>query len=407
MFLITNYRKAILFISVFVINLSFFKFPILGSIWDFIAFIAIVLFIIQNDGIKIISHPLFKCMILPFLSVCISMHSFSIRYITETIVIYILPIVLFYSIKTERDIRFYVKCMIALLIMSILYCFYEEYTQTNPIMEWCYQHQEKFTWMTHRSINVQERFGFKRSQSFYAGEAAFASVCIYYWFIILMIRKSNWRVIKRPLQFSLLIILPFCVLLTGTRSAYIAFIIVAMSLISWNTFKNNKLLYITFACVIVLLIPYFNIIYDSIINSNNYEIGSSAEMREGQWDIAKSYMTKNLWFGNGLGYHAELLKSNVPGIYGLEGMWLPIMINRGLFGVISVTAGYIITLIYLIKKKQYSLIWVLVSFLTFKTITTVAGVEQTYYLYIIVFLIRFYDIKKEDTTYKSAFSSLE
>lgn len=393
-FLFVDYRKAVIFVAVFAINLGFFKFSILGSIWDFIAFVAIIIFIVQYDGLKILKHPLSWCLVLPFISVCLSMRDFTPRYILEVITQYIFPVVLFYAIKSEKHIHFYVNCMVVLLTMSVLYCFYEEITNSNPIMEWCYRHNESFAWMTSRIQDIRMRFGFKRSLSFFCGEAAFAAVCIYYWYILLMLRNNKELYID-SLVTTLLFVLPFCVLLTGTRSAIIAFTIISMSLLSWKSVKNNKILYLIFICAVVLLTPYLSQIYDAIFNSNQYAIGSSEDMREGQWEIAMFYMSKNLWFGNGLGFHTQLLESNISGIYGLEGMWLPIMINRGLFGVISVMAGYVIALIYLIVQKQYSLIWVVLSFLAFKTVTTVVGVEQTYYLLIVVFLLRYYDVREK------------
>lgn len=393
-FLFINYKKAVVFLAVFAINIGFFQFPTLGTVWNFAAFIAILLFFVRDDGLKIFKHPLCWCLVLPLLSTVFSMPNFAVTYILKTIIPYVFPIILYYTLKKMIDIHFYMKWMTVFLMTAVAYCFFEEITRTNPIMEWCYNHQENFTWMTSRIANMEMRFGFKRAQSFFSGEAAFATVCIYYWFVILKLRNYQEKKNNRILLF-LLITLPLCILFTGTRSAFIAFGIISMSLLSWDSVKTNKTIYILSAFLIIYFSPFFTQIYDSILYSNDSGIGSSEDMREGQWEIAMFYMAKNLWTGNGLGYHGFLLNSDMSGIFGLEGMWLPIMIDQGILGVLSVISGYVITSAYLIWKKQYSLIFVLLSFLAFKTMTTVVGVEQTYYLFIVVFLIRYKELSEE------------
>ena len=113
-----------------------------------------------------------------------------------------------------------------------------------------------------------------------------------------------------------------------------------------------------------------------------------------QWEVAIYYMNQNYWLGNGIGFCSSLLEADEAGLVGAEGMWLPIMMDRGMFGVISVLMGYVITAIYLYRRKLFTIMWVLLSFLVLKTLTTVVGVEPTYYLLIIVFLIRYNEIMK-------------
>lgn len=389
-FLIVDYKRFVIFLAVFAINLSFFSFSIAGSIFNFMALVAIPIFFITNDWKKIITHPLILCGILPLISVCISMPQFTIRNVIVVIAQYVFPVILYYMLQSKKDIAYYIKCMKYLLVLAVLYCFYEEMTQTNPIMKWCSQHPEQFQWMTSRAEQLSLRFSVKRALSFFPGEAAFATVCIYYWFIIISLKNNKEMLIDKTL-YVMMMALPICVLLTGTRSAIIALLVASLGFISLNSIKNNKFYVVLVISGIILFFPYLTLIYDGFVYSDEVS-GSSYEMRQGQWEIAMYYMAQNFWLGNGVGYCSSLLNANEAGLFGAEGMWLPIMIDRGMFGVISVAMAYLLAGIYLVKRKQYSELWVLASFWVFKTITTVAGVEQSYYLLIVVFLVRYKEI---------------
>lgn len=49
------------------------------------------------------------------------------------------------------------------MIVATLYCFVEESISANPIMHWCENNTDSFTWLIDRK---EFRFGVKRAQSF-------------------------------------------------------------------------------------------------------------------------------------------------------------------------------------------------------------------------------------------------
>lgn len=165
--------------------------------------------------------------------------------------------------------------------------------------------------------------------------------------------------------------------------------------VSLKSIERNLVIIGVGVIAVFFALPYINQIVDSILYSNDVALGSSRDMRQTQWDIALFYMSKSLVLGNGVGFTGSQLIGNEEGLYGAEGMWLPIMMDRGILGVVSVLSAYVITIIVLIKKKMYAIVWVAVSFLVFKTITTVVGVGEGYYLLIIAFLMRLKDLEKE------------
>ncbi len=391
-FLFVNYKKAVIVLAVFSINIHFFKLSIIGTVYNFLVLVAIVLFLSGKDIKKLLSHPLLLCVVLPLISVYLSMPQFHIRHILVVIAQYVFPVVLYYNIRNQKDISFYINCLKYLAVCAVVYAFYEEVTLENPIMQWCSKHQDQFQWMTSKINTSFMRYGFRRAISFFAGVGAFGAFCIYYWFVIVYMKNKKDKLIDSILN-MMMILLPICVLLTGTRSAFIALLIASIAFVSWKTIRNNKFLVFSIIVMSIMAYPYVMQIVDSIFESDSVS-GSTYDERNIQWEVAIYYMNQNYWLGNGIGFCSSLLEADEAGLVGAEGMWLPIMMDRGMFGVISVLMGYVITAIYLYRRKLFTIMWVLLSFLVLKTLTTVVGVEPTYYLLIIVFLIRYNEIMK-------------
>lgn len=392
-----DFRKGVMIIALFSVTLNFFTFPpkALQTVYLASAFCA-VLMGCYYYRLRIVRHPLFWCVLLPLVSLNATMffhRKFSLGYNLTAIIQYVFPVVLYYAIKKKSDIEFYLKCMSGYLLVIVLYCFFEEIIRYNPVMAWCSQHSENFQWVTKRAGEASFRFGFKRSQSLFSGEAAFAVVCIYYLFILLYLRVNSLRKLT-TMQMFLIFATPVCVLFTGTRSAILALGVAMISFVSFKSFNRNFIIICVGVFATLFALPYINQIIDSMLHSNEAAMGSSQDMRQTQWDIALYYMSKSLVLGNGVGFTGSQLIGNEEGLFGAEGMWLPIMMDRGILGVVSVLSAYVISIFVLIKKKMYAIVWVAVSFLAFKTITTVVGVGEGYYLLIIAFLMRLKDLEK-------------
>lgn len=205
--------------------------------------------------------------------------------------------------------------------------------------------------------------------------------------------KVKWRKL-------LILFLPLCVFLTGTRSIILCFLLAVMTLLTPSTIRKYRTTFILTAIILcVFLSSYFISIYDSIFVDTEIG-GSSSDMREGQWEIAFYYMMNDFWVGNGFTFTSSLLNNDEAGLFGAEGMWLPIIMDRGMIGVISVALAFIIGLSEIIKRKYYRLIWLWVSFLVLKTITTGVGIEPTYYAVILVVLFRYNEFKKLENLHK-------
>ena len=233
----------------------------------------------------------------------------------------------------------FVKYSTFLLILATSYCIFEESISANPIMHWCESNVDSFTWLVDRT---EFRFGVKRAQSFFADVVPFGMSCAYVFIVFFILMSDKASIMQIKIRKILMLVLPLCVFLTGTRSVIMCFLVACFSLLTPQTIKKYRYPMIIVALILILFMgSYFSSVYDSIFVDSTELEGSSSDMREGQWDIAFFYMAQNFWTGNGIHFTGDLLNSGgEEGLFGAEGMWLPVMMDRGMIGVICTLSAF-------------------------------------------------------------------
>lgn len=119
--------------------------------------------------------------------------------------------------------------------------------------------------------------------------------------------------------------------------------------------------------------------------------GSTTELRMIQYAIAlKFFLTSPIW-GMGMDFDAFAEDSD---IMGSESVWLPLMINNGIIGVLS----YAIFYWYLLKVSVNSpgkvfLIIISTGWILMRTVTSLIGVTDALFLTIYFCIYRYYDLK--------------
>lgn len=321
-------------------------------------------------------------------SITKNVHGFHSKQYLVLIARYVFPCILYCVLNCRERVSLYVKYASTFLLLAVAYCFIEESISANPIMHWCENNQSSFTWLIDRT---ESRFGVKRAQSFFADVVPFGISAAYTFILLFIFQRDRNQIMQKKWRRILLVLLPICVFMTGTRSVIMCFLLASVSLLTVTTIKRYRFQLLIFALFIALFMgSYLGSIYDSIFVDSAELGGSSSDMREGQWDIAFFYMAQDFWVGNGIGFTGNLLaQGGVAGLFGAEGMWLPIMMDTGMLGVIGVFISFIIGLMSILYRKKYNLIWIWASFLLLKTITTGVGVEPTYYEVILVVLFRY------------------
>ncbi len=392
-----NYKEGVMVISVLAPWLFMWKFPAGHTINLFTALscVAILLLLtrlINTQPSRFKYFPFKLAVIPPFVSLIIT--SIFIRFklvpLLENASYYIFPFALFYVIQKPDDLNRYLKYLSIFLLLIVGYTFYEEVTVSNPIMNWCVNHSQHFGWISNATVI---RFGMKRAQSFLVYCSALGGLCNYSFFIIAYLRSKRYKYTNTPIFTFLLYALPICTFLTGTRSVIVSFFIICISFVTIQAIKRYKfVLLIVVPISILLLLPYFSLIGNSIIASDDdaNRTGSSMEMREAQLTIATYYMEKapSPWYGNGFDY-TDKVKQLEWELYGAESIWFPRMIEQGYIGVICLAITFAIMLLLLYKHKMYACLWVMLSFIFGKTVSIMLGIEEGYYLLIFVIIYRF------------------
>lgn len=391
-----SYSKATILVAALACLLSVFKDPlnIVGSLYLTLSLVALVIGVFKYG--KQLQHAPFLWCIVPVLIsyVCtMSVHGFYPKQFFLILAQYCFPCILYCIINNQERIDRFVKYTSGLLLFAIAYSIVEESISANPIMHWCENNMDSFTWLIDRT---EFRFGVKRAQSFFADVAAFGMSCAYGFIVLFTLMRDNAKVMQIRWRKTLTLLLPIFVFFTGTRSIIMCFLVASASLLTPQTIKKYRFPLFVLALILVLFMGnYFSSIYDSIFVDSTELGGSSSDMREGQWEIAFFYMAQDFWFGNGLFFTGNLLNSGgEAGLFGAEGMWLPIMMDRGMIGVICTLAAFIIGLFVIIRERQYKQIWIWISFLLMKTLTTGVGIEVTYYEVIFIVLLRYSEFQK-------------
>lgn len=278
----------------------------------------------------------------------------------------------------HRYIALFFKASIIFAILLCTYAIYEIISRTNPlVVTFADLGLYNSSW-----YSTEIRFGLKRAQSFLMMHTSLGGVCIALFsmlFVALKFRKLNNLKVK-----VLLLLLFFVAFATGSRSAILA---IAISLCLYFSEINTKQLggLVIVAGIFLIFQSYFDTIISSFQDTEAVQ-GSNSDMREGQFDIAFASLLNHFWLGNGLTYtfsDSFFTKE----LFGAESLWLPIIIEQGVWGCITVAIFFIQCFVYCLKQNKKYLCFFVLAMLVLFSMTSVPQFNFTYvfiYLYVMV-----------------------
>ncbi len=291
---------------------------------------------------------------------------------------FIYPIVLFKVIKTKKDLKEYLMVLFSFFFVVGVYTIIEAVTHYNPYSNFVqtYDLGEGY----YGGYTDKIRFGIRRCNSLFAFCSTLGMLSAFTFFIVLYLKLRKIE-INSILENLLLVLMPLCVVLTGTRSQYIVFCVALFPFFFWYkayrsvTFKLSVI--VGFICIIAFS-AFWGDVLDSIFNSNDSS-GSSADMREGQFEISLFYMKKSFIWGFGKGYIQKYVIPYNPALYGAESIWFRQMIDYGIVGCVTYLAMCLCSLIWIYRyDKRFA--FIPLAFLVGKSISIVIGVEVSYLL---------------------------
>lgn len=379
--LFLNYRQTIIFIVVFYTLISAF------SLWGqdlstFVITLAVILFPFNfGKNIYYINKFPFKT---PFLllaiSVCIST-ILAIEHHYPTMIVYIIKQILLiviawlvYMSSPQYILRLFVKFAYIFGVIVAVYSLFETITGYNPYIELV----NSLRIYTETSIITEVRFGIKRSQGLFDVHVTNACVALSMLLIIYYAHKNF--LLKSKTKLLILLLLVLTVFFSGARSAMVGFVVALPCFIENKYVRPHYI--ILFILIFLLLVDttYFTDVYNSIVYSNEVAIGSSQDMRNNQFGLAMYFMNQSPIFGHGIGFTSEVKNFSME-ILGAESLWLPVMIEQGLFGCVCYLLLFISSIWYFYRIRQIKLCFYILSFWIFNTMSSIHNCYPTYILF--------------------------
>lgn len=235
---------------------------------------------------------------------------------------------------------------------------------------------------TNNTIITEVRFGIKRTQTFFSMHETNAGFS--YLLIVLLCfincKKKSFERKKGYIVISLLVLNVFA---SGSRAAIIGISVLSLAFLKRKSIKVLLLLSPILLLLVVLFFQdYVTNIIDSITNTSQVD-GSNAEMRSEQFNIALYYLLRSPWIGNGIAYTWTYVTVYDQNIFGAESLWLPVMIDQGVLGIISYIFFFLYSLYYCIKARVSSLCFFVVGFVVFNSLSSIPNISFTYVFVVI------------------------
>lgn len=290
------------------------------------------------------------------------------------------PFVVWKMIGSKKDLHKYLQYLFLFFSIVFGYAFieliggyniYSEWANNNGIIQGILGGEES-----------GERFGLLRCNSILPYSSTLGMTSAFIFYTLAVLRINNINILQRNFENLLMAVSPFMVFLSGTRSQMVVFAILALSLTFNKKFWKSPLkkYLIVGACLCVLLAgSYLLVIADSIIHSDDAQMGSSSEMRMNQLEICLLYWAKSPIWGNGKNYIWDYVRPYHPDLYGAESQWFQLLVDYGLIGCITYLLIAIGVGLFL-RKFNWTYIAVPFAFIVGKTLSIVIGIEISFLL---------------------------
>lgn len=305
-------------------------------------------------------------------------------------------------LKDKKDYIFLIKGITIVFLLTSVYGIFEATTHTNPIMDYITSiagdNDDK---IVNWSYTTEEGRGYRIRSIFIHAIGAGMNWSLFFLIVFYLFTSYNKSI---KLKYKYLIIVTVvsivCLFFTNSRGPLIFSMIGILPLINFKNKKNITLILLGFATFFIVFYQkdeIFTNIYSIFSKSVQEEVGgSNLDMRLEQLDASLRIMKEYPLFGIGLkGLNYYFNQYLVSQLLGLESIWFWVLVQQGIFGVIT-TLYLIYSLVYKlgIKAKNYYVLFLSLAYFITYSMTSVPGFSL-YLLYVFIFM--FIKIKKWNT----------
>lgn len=273
----------------------------------------------------------------------------------------------FYACKNIKNIEIVVKIsLIGLLVMTIfgVYNYVTKSSYYVGALMSTYNTSSMFDGNMDFSAMYKDGFRFRVNSTF-MNPFDYGFMCIV--LALLYSYAYLYKIIKKKLYYIALFACLFGIFTCGSRTVILTGMIAAVVYLL-SAFNLGKTLKVSFLAVLLSLfayqtIPYVNQKVDfalSALDKNSKEEGSSVEGRTEQYAAVLYHIQDDLLFGKGYMYFTIDLgwgkgKAYVVDrdLFGLEGVAMNYLLERGIVGYLFYLIFYIMLVVYLFKHRRY------------------------------------------------------
>lgn len=335
---------------------------------------------------RFILIPTLIASFLYIISSCVgSIHSYG-KNIVNIAAWFYYPYIIWHLMSTRKDVEYYGRIIFGFYLIVVGYALLELLLGQNIYSKWA--DEAGIISGELGGLEVGQRFGLLRCNSILPYCSALGMTCSLV-FTILIILKREGR--KYLCDNILMLMLPFCVLLSGTRSQFVVFVMCLLALFLNKDYRKTKSL--RFLLVVgVLGSLVFSAVLAEIVNSILYSNsssagGSSLEIRLVQLSITESYWQQAPWFGHGRNYTWDVAIPDNPSLLGAESIVFTQLIDHGIFGLFSYCLIGICLAVWCYRYSK-PLSMLPIAFMVGKTMSTVVGVEYNIPIILCIFVVK-------------------
>lgn len=304
--------------------------------------------------------------------------------VENTLILYIFYCL--YKQRPEKVFKTFIHTSFIFGLITCVYCLFEGILHINPYIDFMNNIG------VYDSNNYTEvRHGIKRVQAFYSIYTSIAGLALYLIPLFISYVKSKRNIWK--INYILYIFLLFTMLFfSGMRTGIVCIAICLLTFVNKQIFtlKNILICILLYLCISLAFHDYINSFLDSMIHTDQVD-GSTESGREKQWTIAfLSFVESPIW-GHGYGYTFTDLINIYPQIKGADSLWIILMIEQGIIGVISYII-FFISLFTFTYKNYPKLCFFIAGILCSQTIASITSFNITHSFFYVLIMIHLNNI---------------
>ena len=332
---------------------------------------------------KIGKYPFLLCTVLSVSTAIVSTYFSSDPHIPVTILEslehYTLPFLFFIAMRNVKTRQFFINALVLFSLLMGFYVVLELASQSHPIPNY-FISLGSSTNNLEELIGVGDRYGIMRCIGTFQNGSGLAAFGLYTaGFLLLFISGKKYLYKNQQLLYAAVGSCCFCIFVSGFRSGItLILIVIAFRYMSMLKNPSNILFMVVIAVVFcifadALFHDYFNEIFQSIVNSNQTNIGSSQDMRQTQYDIGIYYFLQAPILGHGTAYIWNYVTQYNPEMFGAESIWLSLMVDYGIVGCITYLLWYVVSYLHM---KKFSMLFFLLVIMALNTMTSTVGINM-------------------------------